>query len=73
MEKKKLSSLYGEMRNKCIMPNQPYCPACMYGYIYESPESEDCEWHCLAPINKDDGQPITWEHDAISHPPIDNR
>lgn len=61
------------MSKNCIMPENPYCPACMYGYIVQDfNDDTSCEWHCLAPTNKSDGQPITWEHDAISRPPLDN-
>lgn len=33
----------------CIMPENPYCPACRHGYI-ENPDPEDASvnvWHCL--------------------------
>ena len=33
---------------KCIMPEQPYCPACHYGYIiYDENDDTHCEWNCL--------------------------
>lgn len=43
MENKKQISNY-----KCIMPEQPYCPACHYGLIVPD-ENDDsfCEWICL--------------------------
>lgn len=32
----------------CIMPEQPYCPACHYGYIvYDENDDTYCEWNCL--------------------------
>ena len=32
----------------CIMPEQPYCPACKYGYIeYVDGSDTDTIWHCL--------------------------
>lgn len=32
----------------CIMPEQPYCPACHYGYIvYDENDDTHCEWNCL--------------------------
>lgn len=32
----------------CIMPEMPYCPACKYGYISYSEQSDtDSEWICL--------------------------
>lgn len=32
----------------CIMPEQPYCPACKYGYICMDETSDtDAEWICL--------------------------
>lgn len=32
----------------CIMPEQPYCPACEYGYIHQDfYDDEFCEWICL--------------------------
>ena len=32
----------------CIMPEQPYCPACHYGFITKTFDDPDefCEWHC---------------------------
>lgn len=32
----------------CIMPEQPYCPACHYGLIIPN-ENDDsfCKWICL--------------------------
>lgn len=52
----------------CIMPEQPYCPCCRYGYLFypEWVESYDdtlgilgySEWHCLLIDDKglvDDG------------------
>lgn len=36
------------MDKLCIMPECPYCPACKYGYIYQSEDWEDdrTEWNC---------------------------
>lgn len=43
-------------KERCIMPNMPYCPDCKYGNIsykdedydgYEPPTS--CKWNCLLP------------------------
>ena len=35
-------------QNYCIMPEQPYCPACHYGYIvYNENDNTHCEWNCL--------------------------
>lgn len=43
-------------KERCIMPNMPYCPSCKYGNVvykdedydgYETPT--DCEWSCLLP------------------------
>lgn len=32
----------------CIMPEQPYCLACRYGYIvYDENDDTHCEWNCL--------------------------
>ena len=32
----------------CIMSEQPYCPACHYGYIvYDENDDTHCEWNCL--------------------------
>ena len=37
-----------EVINYCIMPEQPYCPACHYGYIvYDENDDTHCEWNCL--------------------------
>lgn len=37
-----------EIKNNCIMPEMPYCPACKYGYV-EHFEGNDTDtvWHCL--------------------------
>ncbi len=43
----------------CIMPECPYCPSCVYGFViypeeaYEFPE-EDCstEWRCLLDVDE---------------------
>ena len=37
------------MNENCIMPEQPYCPCCQYGYIYypEDGDGTECEWICL--------------------------
>ena len=36
------------MNSKCIMPEQPYCPACKHGYIIRDfDDDEFCEWVCL--------------------------
>lgn len=44
----------------CIMPEEPYCPSCKYGYIayadedYGSPEPPtSCEWICLLKNDKE--------------------
>jgi hypothetical protein len=35
-------------QNYCIMPEQPYCPVCHYGYIvYDENDDTHCEWNCL--------------------------
>ena len=35
-------------QNYCIMPEQPYCPACRYGHIIMNEDNDtDCEWICL--------------------------
>lgn len=43
---------------KCIMPEQPYCPACEYGYIVYPEDADsiygDCEWYCLYEPNSID-------------------
>lgn len=33
----------------CIMPEQPYCPCCDFGFICHTFEDSDefCEWVCL--------------------------
>lgn len=33
----------------CIMPEQPYCPCCEFGFITHNFEDSDefCEWVCL--------------------------
>lgn len=35
-------------RDKCIMPEMPYCPCCQYGSEYREPwwEDDDVEWIC---------------------------
>lgn len=40
----------------CIMPENPYCPYCQYGYIeYPDPEDDTTTiWHCLRDPEKGD-------------------
>jgi hypothetical protein len=43
------------MNENCIMPEEPYCPCCPYGYIYY-PEDGDgtfCEWICTREENEE--------------------